>query len=38
LVEEELLDEISLLVIEGKVKSGEKLKLEISDNKLSIKY
>jgi ATP-dependent Clp protease ATP-binding subunit ClpB len=38
LIEEELLDEISLLVIEGKVKSGEKLKLEISDNKLSIKY
>lgn len=38
LVEEELLDEVSLLLIEGKVKRGDEIKLKIVDDKLVLNY
>lgn len=38
LIEEELLDEISLLVIEGKVKSGGKITLKLKDERLILEY
>ena len=38
LIEEELLDEVSLLIIEGKIGSGAKLELLVTGQKLSLKY
>ena len=38
LIEEELLDEVSLLIIEGKIGSGTKLELLVTGQKLSLKY
>ncbi|QLG69826.1 MAG: ATP-dependent chaperone ClpB [Candidatus Woesebacteria bacterium] len=38
LIEEELLDEVSLLIIEGKIGSGTKLELLVTGQKMSLKY
>ncbi len=38
LIEEELLDEVSLLIIEGKIRSGTKLELLVTGQKMSLKY
>ena len=38
LIEEELLDEVSLLIIEGKIGRGTKLELLVTGQKLSLKY
>jgi ATP-dependent Clp protease ATP-binding subunit ClpB len=38
LIEEELLDEVSLLIIEGKIGSGTKLELLVTGQELSLKY